>query len=154
MCIDRAKICKLTVWYFHIYATMLFCRCGNSLVLKIEFTKLLSVRLCQDNRRLRAVFRFHKHLCEHARNNANVQGVRATIACSRLSDSKEHALWKARENMSVWSGKRGQWRKNVSSRFIFAFVLSQSRGPDYLAAWNRLQRRKREQRVIQAKRSF
>ena len=40
------------------------------------------------------------------------------LACSRLSDSGEGSP--------------------VSSRFIFAFALSQFSGPNYLGAWNRL----------------
>ena len=63
--------------------------------------------------------------------------------------------WKARENMSAWSGKRdramagkrkGERERSsppflspVSSRFIFVFALSEFRGPDYFGAWNRLE---------------
>ena len=46
--------------------------------------------------------------------------------------------WKSRENMSAWCRKCRRWR---SSRLTFVFALCQFRGPDYLAAWNRLRQR-------------
>ena len=39
--------------------------------------------------------------------------------------------WKAREN-----DERMIWKKEVTSRLIFAFALSH--GPDHLGAWNKL----------------
>lgn len=50
---------------------------------------------------------------------------------------------------AIW--EKGAVAEKFSFRFIFLFLLSQFRGPDYLGAWNRLQRRTHEQRVIRGK---
>ena len=53
--------------------------------------------------------------------------------------------WKARENMSSRSGKRGWWREKGRAFSTFhLFVLLKFRVLDYLGAWNRSNRLTRQ----------
>ena len=51
----------------------------------------------------------------------------------------EHAKEKGTRKVGG-AGKKKRKRKEVSSRFIFVFAVSQFSGPDYFGAWNRLAR--------------
>ena len=65
------------------------------------------------------------------------------VACSRLSDTGEDAKEKGTRKVGGAEKREKEGPpplSPVSSRVIFVFALSQFSGPDYLGAWNGLER--------------
>ena len=75
------------------------------------------------------------------------------VSCSRLSDSRDESesyVSERHANISAHTQRRagGGGKKEVSSRFIFVFVLSQFLGPRYLRAWNRLWLKESQRQIL------